>query len=112
MPHSLVLIALVTAICGVPFGLLLRSNTEASRGSPEPRLFVLDGLLGLLATIVEKTLVVMTLFFVPSLALLWLMQEMPAAGAEMRVWWIANMAGIGLGKWIRWRRWRRKQNFY
>lgn len=68
MDHSLLLIVLVTVACAMPVGLLLRSAAETKSGSPEPRLFVLDGVLGLAATIVEKVIVGFALFFGPSLA--------------------------------------------
>ena len=110
MAHSLASIGLITFACGVPFGLLLRSVAEA-RHSPEPRLFVIDGVMGLLATIVEKGLIVLTLFFAPSLSLLWLVDSMPDGPLEMRAWVIANLLGMALGKLIRWLRWRRTQDF-
>jgi len=110
LAHSLVIIALVTAICGVPFGLLLRSGAEARRGSPEPTLFVPDGFVGMMAMIFEKAIFGLALFFVPSLGVLWLIDEIPAAGVEMRVWLMANLLGAGLGKWVRWHRWRRTQD--
>lgn len=111
MDHSLLLVVLITAACAVPVGLLLRSAAETKLGSPEPRLFVLDGALGLAATVVEKAAVGLTLFFGPSLTLLWLLHQMPESTFERRVWWTVNLAGIGVGKIIRWLRWRRTQDF-
>jgi len=111
LDRSLVLIALVTAVCGLPFGLLQRSAAESKRGSPEPRLFVLDGIAGLVATIVEKAIIGLTLIFVPSLALLWLIDQMPHSRIETQIWWAANLLGIALGKLMRWLRWRRTQDF-
>lgn len=111
MDHSLLLIVLVTGACAVPVGLLLRSAGETRSGSPGPRLLVLDGVLGLAATIVEKVIVGLALFFGPSLSLLWLLHEMPESTFERRVWWTVNLAGIGIGKLIRWLRWRTTQDF-
>ena len=111
MDHSLLLVVLVTVACAVPVGLLLRSAAETKSGSPEPRLFVLDGVLGLAATILEKVTVGFALFFGPSLTLLWLLHQIPESTFERRVWWTVNLAGIGIGKLIRWLRWRTTQDF-
>jgi len=100
----------VTFPCGLIFGLLLRSAAEA-KCSPEPRLFVLDGVAGLIAALIERAVVGLTLIFLPSLTLLWLADSMPRGGFEGRVWWSANLLGIALGKLIRWLRWRRTQDF-
>ena len=107
----LALLSAVTASCGLPLGLMLRSAAESKSGSGEPPIFIVDGVAGFVGTLVTKALGVTVLFWVPSLLLLHLFGHDPRNDQEMRLWLLSNLIGVGVGKWIRWLRWRRTQDF-
>ena len=106
----LLLVSVITAACGLPLGLLLRSAAESKAGSREATLFMLDSMLGFVASLVAKMLVVVVLFFVPSLLLLHLFGHEPRSDLDMRMWVFFNLIGVGVGKLIRWLSWRRTQD--
>ena len=107
----LLLVSLVTAACGLPLGLLLRSEAESKSGSRESTIFMLDGVVGFIASLIAKILQVAVLFFVPSLLLLHLIGHDPRSNLDMQLWVFSNLIGVAAGKWIRWLRWRRTQDF-
>lgn len=114
MPPStahLLIMAIITAACGLPLGLRMRSAAEIKSGYVEPCVFGLHSALGFTASMIVKLMEVLVLFFVPSLLLLHLLGHEPCNNLDAMGWWLSNYMGVGIGKWIRWLRWRRTQDF-
>lgn len=56
---------------------------------------------GLLALVVEKFAAGATLFFLPDLGLLFLLDEPPRSNLDARVWLRSKVVGIGFGRRLR-----------
>ena len=110
-----VLLALITIVCGLPLGFLIRSTSEAKEGGRDPYWISFGGPVGLIFSIVVNgilgALLLCTLFFIPRWVGLHFLVLPPSSQDTRGMWVMLFLVGAGLGKWFRWLRWRRNQDF-
>jgi hypothetical protein len=101
----------VNLCCGIPFGLMLRSNAESLKDGPERNLFGVDTVIGFIASLGVKVMTGVLLGIVPSAVILFLLGLPPRTTDDERFWILSLMVAMAIGKGIRWYRWSRRQDF-
>jgi hypothetical protein len=107
-------ICIVNIPCGVALGLaFLRSDEERWKllQTASTRPFGSDSFFMILVVGLVKALFGAALLVVPSGLLLRLLGVAPLQGNFNLIWVVSMLAGLGLGKLIRWVRWKKRTDF-